>query len=127
MALAMRAMNYRDDCCEGTFSVFRVERVLKALLDSEVSLAKAAAELAAVRDALLRETMLVRVAGDIVALNGGGTPGIFSAWQGRLYMPESGASPRGPAKQGALQRDFLAADAVRPGAGPAAGCLLSSP
>merc|ERR1719215_911287 len=108
-------MNVRDESTSGVFSVFRVEKVLNEWCASEDGLQKAADELNAIRAVLLRETCLVRMSGDVDALNKT-EGGIFRPWLRKPFVAplfEAQAAMKKPA----LARDFFAKDAIRPAAG----------
>lgn len=125
VALAMRAMNYRDDCTEGAFSVFRVERILNALLETEGALVKAAQELSDIRTALIAGPIFARVACDVGHLGGGNA---FVPWLRAPFQATTGAVARCLEVKTALAREHFAPEAVqsREGGAAARGCLLSS-
>lgn len=116
MALALRAMNYRDGAAHGVSNVFRVEKTLNDLLDS---LEQAATELAELRSTLLESpsSMRVRVAGDLSVLGD-----VFAPWRQGPFM----ALTSTPEVEPALLHELLDPDALRPKDGQTRGCLLSS-
>eukprot|EP00931_Biecheleriopsis_adriatica_P076118 TRINITY_DN49867_c0_g1_i1.p1 TRINITY_DN49867_c0_g1~~TRINITY_DN49867_c0_g1_i1.p1 ORF type:complete len:1112 (+),score=214.51 TRINITY_DN49867_c0_g1_i1:67-3402(+) len=120
MRIAMRAMQYRDSCTPGALTAFRVERLLTSL-EEEAQLKGIAADLSSMRCKLLETpgSFLVRIAGDVLSV--GKDP--LAAWCKTPFVsPSSQASAPRPV----LLRELYADDAIRPGAGKVAGCMVSS-
>jgi len=123
MGLAVKAMNYKDECTQSTFNVFRVERTLTALLKDDAALERAATELAELRTSLLGGSpMFVRVAGDVVSF----ASDAFKPWMREPFTNSSSSTSPGAVPQLALSRELFATDAVRPAEGKSKGCLISS-
>jgi len=127
MAMAMRAMSYRDEAPHGAFNAFRVEKVLQAIVASDEALKRASEELAAIQASLLSSpvSMLVCFGGDVRSLG----KDIFGPWRRHPFLSTSNGTagvPKAPSFKPLLAREFFSQDALRPAPGAAGGCLISS-
>lgn len=128
ISLAGMAMQFQDESSIGAACVFRMEKILRELVEGDEAdqrLLEAVAKLEDARRKMLAnlDQLLVRVAGDILSL--GADP--FEPWQLALPIAEVPVKVTEEAvSRPALAWELTAEDAELPPAGSTHGCLITS-